>query len=133
MGAIGGLLLLLACAATSASIVALTRREHPETAVFALVISSISLALLTAMWAAKRHLAKALDSALLASDATCSFACARLSLALLLGAVIFKAVPGAWWVDAAAALVLSVLFAKEGADMVRAARSPSFTGGCGCG
>ncbi|KAK9818982.1 hypothetical protein WJX81_008404 [Elliptochloris bilobata] len=132
--AIGALLVLLACTATVASIVALARREHPETAVFALAISSTSLVLLTAAWLAKRRLAKALRSAVLASDAACSFACARLAAVLLAGSVAFMVAPGAWWVDAAAALVLAAFFAKEGADMTRAALSPAFAGGgCGCG
>lgn len=132
--AIGALLLLLAGAATSASIVALARREHPETAVVAIVISGVSLVVLTILWLGKRRLAKALASAVLASDATCSFACARLSLVLLVGSLVFQAAPGAWWVDAAAALLLSGFFVREGVQMVRHALSTSFAGGgCGCG
>ena len=126
--------MLLACAATAASVAALVRGERPETAVAALAISATSLTLLTAAWLAKRRLAKTLESAVLASDATCSLACACLAGVLLVGSVAFTVAPGAWWVDAAAALALAVLFAREGAVMARAALSPSFTrGGCGCG
>lgn len=126
--------MLLACAATAASVIALVRREHPETAVAALAISATSLTLLTAAWLAKRRLAQALGSAVLASDAMCSLACACLAGVLLVGSVAFLAAPSAWWVDAAAALTLAALFAREGARMARAALSPSFAGGgCGCG
>ena len=128
------LLVLLACAATAASVAALVRRERPETAVAALAISATSLMLLTAAWLAKRRLAKTLGSAVLASDATCSLACACLAGVLLVGSVAFTVAPSAWWVDAAAALALAALFAWEGARMARAALSPAFTGGgCGCG
>lgn len=130
--AIGALLVLLACAATAASIVALVRLEHPETAVFALAISSTSMVLLLVFWQVKRRLAQALQSQVVASDATCSFACARLSFVLLVGSLVYQVDARAWWVDAAAALVLSALFAKEGCDMARSALSASFSGGCGC-
>jgi len=130
---IGILLVLLAGAATSASIIALVKHEHPETATFALAISSVSSVLLTISWLVKRRLAKKLNSAVLAADATCSFACARLSLILLGGSLIYQVDSRAWWVDAAAALLLSAFFLKEGTDMARSAMSPSFSGGCGCG
>lgn len=130
---IGILLVLLACAATSASIFALVKHEHPETAAFALAISSISFVFLTITWLFKRRLAKRLNSAVLAADATCSFACARLSLVLLGGSLIYLVDPRVWWVDAATALLLSAFFLKEGVDMARSAMSSSFSGGCGCG
>lgn len=135
VGAIGCLLLLLAAAAVAASTAALARREAPETALPAVVISSISAALLAALYVLKHRLAKQLGSPVLAADAACSFACARLSLLLLLGSVLYGQVPGAWWVDAAAALVLACFFAWEGASMLRHAMSPEFQagGGCGCG
>lgn len=130
----GSLLLLLATAAMAASIIALVRHESPETSIPTIVISSISFVLLSILYVLKRMLAKKLKSSVLASDATCSFACARLSLVLLVGSVLFRTVPGVWWVDAAAAMVLSLFFAKEGVDMLKHAMSPHFQGGgCGCG
>lgn len=130
---IGVLLVLLFCAAAGASIAGLVRREHPETTTFAIIISSISVVLLTGLWLAKRKVAVKLKSSTLASDAVCSFACARLSLILLLGSVIYKASSTVWWIDAAAALVLSMFFLKEGAQMIKHALSDEFSGGsCGC-
>jgi len=130
--AAGGLLFLLACAATAASAVVLVRREHPETTLFGIIISCITAVLLTGLWLAKRAVARRLDSQILASDATCSSACARLALVLLLGSVLFRVWPGGWWVDAAAALVLSLFFLREGVQMIRHAASPGFSGGCSC-
>ena len=127
------LLVLLACAATAASIAALIRHECPETATFALAISSVSLVLLTGLWLVKRRLAKKLHSEVLACDATCSFACARLSLVLLVGSLVYQVEPRVWWIDAAAAMALSMLFVKEGIGMIHSAMSKSFSGGCGCG
>ena len=85
------------------------------------------------LWRAKLRVAQALDSATVAADAACSRACIQLSAVLFVGSLVFLLAPALWWVDAAAALALSLLIAREGWDMVRAARSPAFTGGCGCG
>jgi len=115
--AAGALLILLACA---------------ESTAFGIAISCTTAVLLTGLWLAKRRVARQLDSQILASDATCSFACARLALVLLLGSVLFRVWPGGWWVDAAAALVLSLFFLREGVQMIRHAASPGFSGGCSC-
>ena len=132
--AIGCLLLLLAVAAVCASTVALVRQESPETALPAMIISSVGVAVLIVLYVMKCRVAKLLRSSVLAADATCSFACARLSLVLLVGSALSGHVPGAWWVDAAAALVLSCFFAKEGVAILMHAASSDFQGsGCGCG
>lgn len=131
---IGGLLVLLFCAALGASVAGLLRREHPETTTFGIAVSGAGVVVLTAMWLAKRTLARSLNSSALAADAVCSLACARLSLVLLTGSAVYKAHSSTWWADAAAALVLSLFFLKEGVQLIRHALSPSFSGGgCGCG
>ena len=56
-GGVGVLLLLLVCAAISASIVHLLRRDAPETAVAGLVISCISTVDMLAVWLIKRRVA----------------------------------------------------------------------------
>ena len=130
---IGLLLVLLFVAAVAASAVALAKKEHPESTTFNIIIASISVTLLLGAWQAKLRVARKIRSPTLSADANCSFACARLSLVLLVGSLIYKFVHSAWWIDAAAALVLSLFFFKEGVESMWHALSKDFAGGCGCG
>jgi divalent metal cation (Fe/Co/Zn/Cd) transporter len=130
-GSIGVLLILLACAAISASIVHLVQHALPESTVPGLIISAVSFFDMLLLSAAKFYLGRKLQSQCLISDAKCSLMCSSLSLCLLVGSVAFLLQPRAWWVDAAAALALSVLILKEGIDMLRNALSSNFVmGGC---
>lgn len=130
-GGIGALLILLFCAAVAASTVHLVQRARPESSVPGIIISSVSLFDMLLLSAAKFFLARRLASHCLASDAKCSLLCALLSLCLLAGSVAFKVQPSAWWVDAAAALALSLVILKEGVDILRNALSSNFVvGGC---
>ena len=130
---IGGLFVLLAVGIAGGAVLQLAAGHHPPTTVPGLVISLLSLAFMAWLWRAKREAAQVLDSATLAADAACSLACIQLSGVLLAGSLVFLVAPRLWWVDAASALALAALIAREGLGMVRAARSPAFTGGCGCG
>jgi len=130
---IGGLFVLLALGIAGGALWQLYTRVHPPTTLPGLVIALLSLSFMAFLWQAKRATARALDSATLAADAACSLACLQLSGVLFAGSLAFMLAPTLWWVDAAAALGLAILIAKEGVGMVRAARSQDFTGGCGCG
>jgi divalent metal cation (Fe/Co/Zn/Cd) transporter len=131
--AIGGLFVLLAMVILLGAILQLVSRHHPPTTLPGLVISSVSLAFMFFLWRAKTRAAGALDSAALRSDAACSLACIQLSTVLFTGSLVFMLSPGLWWLDGAAAILLALLILKEGVEGIRAARSPDFTGGCGCG
>jgi divalent metal cation (Fe/Co/Zn/Cd) transporter len=130
--AIGWLFLGLAAGIGGGALLQLAGHRHPPTTIPGLVISALSLAFMVFLWRAKLRAAKALDSAALAADAACSRACIQLSAVLFAGSLVFLAAPALWWADAAAALALALLIAREGLGMVRAARSACFTGGCGC-
>jgi divalent metal cation (Fe/Co/Zn/Cd) transporter len=130
---IGWLFLLLALGIAGGAILQITAQRHPPTTVPGLVISALSLSFMGFLWRAKLQAARALDSATLEADATCSLACIQLSVVLFMGSLLFLFAPALWWVDATAALGLALLIGKEGIGMIRAARSECFTGGCGCG
>uniref|UniRef100_U9THZ5 Uncharacterized protein n=1 Tax=Rhizophagus irregularis (strain DAOM 181602 / DAOM 197198 / MUCL 43194) TaxID=747089 RepID=U9THZ5_RHIID len=49
---------------------------------------------------------------------------------LWLRSLLYMIWKGGWWLDSAAAIILGVLFAKEGVDMILWARSKDFNGGC---
>jgi divalent metal cation (Fe/Co/Zn/Cd) transporter len=130
---IGWLFLGLALGIAGGAILQITAQRHPPTTVPGLVISVLSLSFMAFLWRAKLGTAKAMDSATLAADAACSLACIQLSVVLFAGSLLFLIAPALWWVDAAAALGLALLIGKEGVGMIRAARSDTFSGGCGCG
>lgn len=129
---IGLLFLLLALITVAASASQLVSRAHPDTTVPGLVISALSLSFMFLLWSAKRKAGLALDSATVMKDAACSMACIQLSFVLFAGSLLYFVVPALWWADAAAALLIAGLIAREGWETVRSARSPDFSGGCGC-
>ena len=130
---IGGMLLALAAGTAAGAVPPLLRHAPPGTTLPGLVISAASLAVMFVLWRAKVRTASALDSPAMRSDAACSLACMRLSSVILVGSGLFWMSPRLWWCDAAAALLISVLIAKEGLEGFRASFRPEFSGGCGCG
>lgn len=129
---IGWMLLLLAAGTIGGSLLQLKAGGHPSTTLPGVIVSLASLGFMVFLWRAKRVAAKALDSRALEGDAACSMACIQLSTILLTGSLIFLAAPRLWWVDSAAALLLSLFIAKEGWKMRQAASRDDFDGGCGC-
>ncbi len=129
---IGVLFLLLAGGAAIGAALRLWSHARPATGTAGLVVAAVSLSFMFALWWGKRKAAQALDSSTLEKDAACSMACIHLSVVLLIGSGLMVIAPSLWWVDAVAALCLSLLIGREGYLTVKAARSPSFSGGCGC-
>lgn len=129
---IGALFLALAVGIAGGSLLQLAGRRHPETTLPGLIVAALSLGFMVFLWRMKRAAAKALDSRALEGDAACSLACIQLSAILFTGSLIFLLWPALWWADAAAALALSALIAKEGWEMRKAAAREDFDGGCGC-
>ncbi|UPT74818.1 MAG: cation transporter [Elusimicrobiota bacterium] len=129
---IGALFLLLAAITAGGAAIQLAGSRHPETTFPGVVIAALSLSFMIFLWRAKRRVAEKLDSATVAKDADCSLACIKLSSLLLAGSLAFMIAPALWWIDAAAALGLSLLIAHEGVGTIRGALKPDFAGGCGC-
>ncbi len=129
---IGFLFLGLAAATAAGAAARLWEKAPPETALAGLVISAVSLSFMFFLWAAKLRAARALDSATLRGDAACSLACIQLSAVLFAGSVAFTVAPALWWADAAAALALAALIAREGWGIARASFRADAGAGCGC-
>ncbi len=127
------LFVLLSLGTAAGAILQWAERKHPETTAPGLIISLLSLSFMYWLWGSKVRAAKAMDSRTLEGDARCSLACMKLSAVLFLGSLVYWLIPTLWWVDAAAALVLSAFIGKEGWDLARSAGRPNFTGGCRCG
>ena len=128
----GLLFLALAAGMAVGGLEQLRRGVHPATTLPGVVIALVSLAVMAALWLAKRRTVQVLDSRTLASDLTCMEACMQLSGILLAGSLAYRIAPALWWADAVAGLALAALIAREGVAMIRSARRPDFQGGCGC-
>jgi divalent metal cation (Fe/Co/Zn/Cd) transporter len=131
--AIAFLFVILALATMGGATHQLTTTSHPDTTWPGVIVAGLSLSFMFALWRAKLRVAAELNSRVMASDAACSLACIKLSTILLVGSLLFALFPTLWWVDAVAALVLGLFIGTEGWEMLKAARQPDFTGGCGCG
>ena len=129
---IAGLFMALALGIGVGALIQLVRGHHPSTTLPGLLISGASILTMGSLYAAKKRVAQALDSASLRSDAACTRACLNLSLVLFLGSGLFLLSPKLAWAEAVAALGLALLIGREGLETWRAARSPDFSGGCGC-
>ncbi|MCB9759835.1 MAG: heavy metal transporter [Alphaproteobacteria bacterium] len=130
---IAALFVLLGVGVMVGAVVQMSGQSHPATSVPGLVISALSLSFMLWLWRAKLAVAAGLDSRTLEMDAGCSRACLQLSGVLFAGSLLYLVNPAWWWADASAAVILALLFIREGAEGYQAANKPEFTGGCGCG
>lgn len=103
-------------------------QHRPETTLWGIVISLISISF---MWLLIHHKTKAgiaLDSPAILSDVACSRACVYLSLVLMLSSVGYE-LTGLWFLDAVGALAISGLTFREGREAFAKARGMQ----CSCG
>ncbi len=73
----------------------------------------------------KLKVAERLGSRALRADAMEAITCGYLSVVLMVGLAVTRLLPGLWWLDSAAALVLVPFLVKEGREAI--------TGECSCG
>ena len=129
---IGSLLLVLAVSIIGGGISALSLHETPDSSVSGIAISSAAIGVMTALYFAKVHIAFALSSSTMESDAQCSLCCIQLSSVLFIGSLVsHSAGDSVWWFDDATALIIALLVGREGFNAVRNARRSDFNG-CGC-
>ena len=88
-------------------------REAPRESPIGLGLAVVSLAAMLWLGAAKRRAAVRIGSRALVADASETYVCAALSLALLLGLGL-NALWGWWWADPAAALLMLPFVLREG-------------------
>lgn len=129
---IGILFIFLALITVFGALSQLRSGIHPTTTLPGLVVSTLSLSFMFYLWRSKERVGKALNSPTVLKDAECSLACIKLSFILFGGSLVYMTLPGLWWADSVAALLLSFFIAKEGIETVQAARKSDFAGGCGC-
>ena len=115
---VGAVLLGLAIYLGYTAARALATGAHPESTTTGLVLSLASIVLLPPLAIAKYRVARALDSGALRADSVLTGVAAVLALFALLGFVLTEALR-LEWADSAAALVVAIVLAREGAAAFR--------------
>jgi divalent metal cation (Fe/Co/Zn/Cd) transporter len=118
---VGWCFLALAAYVTYESAQTLWQRERPDRSLVGIVILTASVIVMPLLARAKRRVAAAMSSRVLASEATQTSLCAYLS-AIALAGVALNAALGWWWADPIAALVMVPIIVREGIEGVRSER-----------
>jgi divalent metal cation (Fe/Co/Zn/Cd) transporter len=105
----------------------LARQHAPETTLWGIVVSLVSISFMWLLIHHKTRVGKALDSPAILADAACSRACVYLSVVLLLASLGFQ-LTGRGSLDAVGAFAIAWLAGKEGRESFAKARGLS----CGC-
>ena len=100
------------------AILALWKRERPESSFIGIALAALSLVIMPLLARAKRTVASQIQSRALHADSRQTDICAYLS-AILLGGLLLNALFGMWWADPVAALVMVPIIAKEGIEALK--------------
>jgi divalent metal cation (Fe/Co/Zn/Cd) transporter len=106
----------------------LAAARSPESTVWGVVISLISISVMAGLVAAKRHVGRRLDSAPILADANCTLVCIYMSVVLLASSVLFE-LTGWGILDSLGALGLAWFSFREGRESFEKARGQE----CECG
>jgi divalent metal cation (Fe/Co/Zn/Cd) transporter len=112
---IGVLLLSLALFLVISACFTWSKGMAPLSGLPGAIIACVSLGVMAWLYLQKRAVAEALKNKALKADAFCTLSCMALSGLLLLGSLAFAGTGKAWF-DAATALGMAVLIAREGAE-----------------
>src|SRR5579872_3728034 len=115
---VGVCFLLLAAYVAQGAVRDLVSRAASDSSLIGIAVACVSLVVMPLLSRAKRRVGRALGSAAMHADAKQTEFCAYLS-AILLAGLVLNAAFGVWWADAAAALIMVPIIAKEGIDGLR--------------
>lgn len=121
---------LLAAALVATAAINLWRGHTPETTVWGVIISVISIGIMLWLIRAKTIVGNHLGSAAILADAACSRTCIQLSIVLLAASLGYE-LTGIGGIDAIGALVIAGMSIKEGKESIEKARRASYI--CTCG
>jgi divalent metal cation (Fe/Co/Zn/Cd) transporter len=96
----------------------LVNGSHPEESLVGIVLAASSLLLMPLLGRAKQRIGSRIGSSATASEGKQNLLCAYLAAALLVG-LLGNALLGAWWLDAAVALLIAVVAVQEGREAWR--------------
>lgn len=110
----------------------LYQQHKPETTLWGVVISSISIAFMWYLIRQKTIIGKALNSQAILADAACSRACVYLSVVLMAASLGYE-LTGFGSLDAIGAILIAWLSFKEGREAFSKAKGISCGCSCSCG
>ena len=96
--------------------------ERPGTSIIGIVIALASIIVMPILSYWKNRVANEAGSRSLVADSRQSFACALLSVALLVG-LILNFLWGLWWADSAAGLLIALVLLREGFETFKEGRT----------
>lgn len=123
----GSAFYLLAVSLFASIIINIVNHHKPETTIWGVVISSVSIAVMIWLMNAKRNIGKKLHSDSIIADANCTKICIYMSLVLLVSSLIFE-LTGFIYTDAIGAAGLVYLSISEGKESLEKANGK----GCDC-
>lgn len=115
---VGAAFLLLAAYVAFEAVTSLLAGDTPEASPVGIVLTTVSIAVMIWLAAAKLRVGQALGSRALIADSRQTRACWYLSVVTLAG-LAANAIAGWWWADAVAALAIAVLLVREGLEALR--------------
>ena len=110
----------------------LYQQHKPETTVWGIVISLLSISFMRLLIHHKTKAGRALASPAIMADVACSRACMYLSVALMIASVGYE-LTGLGYFDAVGALVISWLTYREGRESFGKAKGLACSCSCSCG
>lgn len=123
----GGSFYALSAGLVITAIMNIYMKHKPETTVWGIVISLISIAFMWFLIYQKTKVGKALNSEAVLADAACSRVCVYLSVVLLVASVGFE-LTGIGYLDSIGALLIAWVSWKEGRESIQKANGSS----CSC-
>nr|WP_041246101.1 cation transporter [Geotalea uraniireducens] len=113
------------------SIINIWQQHRPETTLWGIVISSISISFMWLLIHYKTKVGKALNSPAILADANCSRACVYLSVVLFAASVGYE-ITGIGSLDSVGALLIAWLSWKEGREAFGKAKGLNCSCSCNC-
>jgi divalent metal cation (Fe/Co/Zn/Cd) transporter len=118
---------LLSAGLLAGIIINLISRHKPETTVWGVVISLVSIAVMAWLMNSKKRIGKKLNSEPIIADANCTKVCVYMSLVLLVSSLVYE-LTGFTYADAIGAAGLIYFSVSEGKEAFEKARGKE----CGC-
>ncbi|GFE60165.1 cation transporter [Geobacter sp. AOG2] len=112
---------VLASGLLLSAVVNIGRQHKPQTTMWGIVVSAVSISFMWALIHHKVKVGRALNSAAILADAACSRACVYLSLVLLVASLGYE-LTGIGSLDAAGAMLIAWLSWREGSEAFRKAK-----------
>jgi divalent metal cation (Fe/Co/Zn/Cd) transporter len=127
----GGAFYALAAGLVLTAVLNLLQRHRPETTLWGIIISLVSISFMWLLIHYKTKIGIALNSPAIMADTACSRACVSLSLVLLVCSVGYE-VTGIGSLDSIGALLIAWLAWKEGREAFGKSKGLSCSCGCSC-